>query len=57
MNMLRKEIINAYGENPEESPDYTRIININHYNRLSAVINQGKLHTIMREKWQKKFVK
>ena len=45
MNMLRKEIINAYGENPEESPDYTRIININHYNRLSAVINQGKLVT------------
>ena len=45
MNALRREIVKAYGQNPEESPDYTRIINITHYNRLTAVINQGKLVT------------
>lgn len=45
MNILRKEIVNAYGENPEESPDYTRIINIYHFERLANIINHGKLVT------------
>ncbi|MBR1965253.1 MAG: aldehyde dehydrogenase family protein [Lentisphaeria bacterium] len=45
MNILRKEIQNFFGESPEESPDYSRIINQDHYNRLAALIGQGKLVT------------
>ena len=45
MNILRKEIRSAYGENPEDCPDYARIINADHYHRLGELIGQGKLVT------------
>lgn len=45
MNILRREIRSAYGENPEECPDYSRIINNDHYTRLTELIGQGKLVT------------
>lgn len=31
-----------YGANPKESPDYPRIINDTHYDRLKALLKQGK---------------
>ena len=32
-----------YGENPANSPDYARIINDNHYNRLSQLLEAGEI--------------
>lgn len=32
-----------FGENPEKSPDYSRIINDSHYQRLKKYLNQGKI--------------
>ena len=45
MNIMRKEVFKAFGEIPEESPDYARIINAFHYERLAKLINFGKLVT------------
>ena len=45
MNILRKEIRKSYGDSPEECPDYGRIINADHYKRLTDLIGQGKLVT------------
>ncbi|HEU4496472.1 MAG TPA: aldehyde dehydrogenase [Flavobacterium sp.] len=36
--LLKKEIENAYGENPEFSKDYARIVNKNHWTRLAALL-------------------
>lgn len=35
---LKKEIIAAYGENPETSPDFARIINQKNWERLTAML-------------------
>lgn len=43
MNILRKEIRNTYGDSPEDCHDYSRIINADHYKRLTALIGYGKL--------------
>lgn len=41
---LKQEIFNAYGENPEVSPDYGRIISENHTRRLTALLeNAGEI--------------
>ncbi|WP_026705555.1 aldehyde dehydrogenase [Flavobacterium soli] len=38
ISLLKKEIQNAYGENPELSPDFTRIISKEHLKRLVSFI-------------------
>ena len=35
---LKEEITNAYGENPENSPDFARIINEKNWKRLTAML-------------------
>ena len=35
---LKKEITDAYGDNPETSPDFPRIINQKNWNRLTAML-------------------
>jgi len=40
---LLSSIKTFYGENPAESPDYSRIINSRHINRLSALLGEGKI--------------
>jgi aldehyde dehydrogenase (NAD+) len=40
---LKQEIINAYGENPELSPDFTRIINTKNWERLINLIAPEKV--------------
>ncbi|RZK12331.1 MAG: aldehyde dehydrogenase [Flavobacterium sp.] len=37
ISLLKQEIINAYGENQELSPDFARIINKEHWNRLMGL--------------------
>jgi len=38
ISLLRQEIISAYGENPELSPDFSRIISSDHWKRLMNLI-------------------
>ena len=38
IDLLQKEITNAYGENPETSPDFPRIINKKNWSRLTAML-------------------
>lgn len=40
---LKKEITNAYGENPEVSPDFPRIINQKNWSRLTAMLKNETL--------------
>jgi len=36
-------IIKFYGERPQDSPDYARIINERHFDRLAELLSQGKV--------------
>ena len=38
IELIKKEIIGAYGENPETSPDFPRIINQENWNRLTEML-------------------
>jgi aldehyde dehydrogenase (NAD+) len=40
---LKKEIIRAYGENPQKSPDYPRIINTKNLTRLTNMLEDSKV--------------
>ncbi|NJK30574.1 MAG: aldehyde dehydrogenase family protein, partial [Acaryochloris sp. SU_5_25] len=40
---LKQAIQNFYGENPAISPDYGRIINSHHFNRLARFLDNGKV--------------
>jgi aldehyde dehydrogenase (NAD+) len=40
---LKKQILKFYGNNPQESKDYSRIVNVNHFNRLINYLNYGKI--------------
>ncbi|QXP73475.1 aldehyde dehydrogenase [Tenacibaculum sp. AHE15PA] len=43
INHFKKEIINAYGENPEASKDYPRIVNTRNFDRLAALLQGEKI--------------
>ena len=43
VNYLKEEITKAYGENPEKSPDFARIINTKNWQRLVALIEPEKV--------------
>ena len=45
IRQLQQEIINAYGEDPKLSPDFTRIINKKHFFRLVGMIDEAKTIT------------
>jgi aldehyde dehydrogenase (NAD+) len=40
---LKEEIITAYGNEPEKSPDFARIVNVKNWNRLNAMIDDDKV--------------
>jgi len=40
---LKKYIVEFFGESPEKSPDYARIINEKHYERLCSLLRYGKI--------------
>ena len=42
LDALRKEILRQYGENPLENPDYGRIVNEKHFQRLLGLIQPEK---------------
>ncbi len=43
MVAIRKAIRSFYGDNPQESRDYGRIVNKFHYERLCALLSEGRL--------------
>lgn len=43
IELLKKEITNAYGEDPETSPDFPRIINEKNWSRLVAMLQNEKI--------------
>lgn len=45
IRLLQQEIVNAYGEDPKLSPDFTRIINKKHFIRLVGMIDETKTIT------------
>ena len=40
---LKTAITELYGESPESSPDFTRIINHSHFHRLTTYLNNGRV--------------
>jgi len=40
---IQKTLLEFFGENPEKSPDYCRIINQKHFNRLRELLKSGKI--------------
>lgn len=44
LSLLKQEIILAYGENPQLSPDLPRIINEQHHDRLTALLESQKVY-------------
>lgn len=40
---LKQAITQLYGEDPKQSPDYPRVINRDHFDRLSQLIDPGKV--------------
>ena len=40
---VKNQIIKQYGENPLSNPDYGKIINEKHFNRVSGLINREKI--------------
>src|SRR6218665_705186 len=45
VELLKTEILNAYGENPETSPDFPRIINKKNWKRLSSLLEKETILT------------
>ncbi len=43
IRLIKKEIENFYGENPQESKDYPRIINERHFDRLVSYFDDKKI--------------
>lgn len=44
INAVKTEIEKRFGKNPQESPDYARIINLQHLNRLKGYLENQRVH-------------
>src|SRR5262245_24213669 len=40
---LKETVVDFYGEDPQKSPDYGRIVNTHHFDRLTALLASGKI--------------
>lgn len=43
LDALREAILEFYGDNPQQNPDYGRIVNRRHFDRLHAMLEDGKV--------------
>jgi len=43
---LKKQLLNFYGDNPQQSKDYSRIINHRHANRLVSLLERAKKENV-----------
>jgi aldehyde dehydrogenase (NAD+) len=41
---LKETVIDFYGDDPQKSPDYGRIVNLRHFDRLTALLASGKVY-------------
>ncbi|MDB5334653.1 MAG: NAD-dependent aldehyde dehydrogenase [Planctomycetaceae bacterium] len=41
---LKKAVVHSYGADPQKSPDYGRIVNTRHFDRLTALLASGTLY-------------
>ena len=44
LELIRKYLVRFYGEDPQKSPDYARIINMGHFNRLQPLLGKGDVN-------------
>ena len=45
LDIMKTELLKFYGENPEESSDYARIINEKHFDRIVSLLSCGNIIT------------
>jgi acyl-CoA reductase-like NAD-dependent aldehyde dehydrogenase len=43
ITQMKEHLKEFYGDNPQQSPDYARIISTRHFDRLSRLLNAGKV--------------
>jgi aldehyde dehydrogenase (NAD+) len=43
LNYLKDTLLEFYGEDPQKSPDYGRIVNLHHFDRLAALLSSGTI--------------
>lgn len=41
---LKETLLQFYGENPQQSPDYGRIVSSHHFDRLTQLLTSGKIY-------------
>jgi len=41
---LKEAVVQFYGEDPQQSPDYGRIVNVSHFDRLTALLASGTIY-------------
>ncbi|HEY9802504.1 MAG TPA: aldehyde dehydrogenase [Leptolyngbyaceae cyanobacterium] len=53
---IQKTIKEFYGDNPAQSPDYSRIINHRHFERLTKFLNNGKIIVGGETNYEEKYI-
>jgi aldehyde dehydrogenase (NAD+) len=43
LDKMQKHLKDFYGDDPQKSPDYGRVINARHFKRLTGLLNQGNI--------------
>ena len=41
---LKEAVLEFYGDDPQSSPDYSRIVNVHHFDRLTALLGSGAIY-------------
>ena len=41
---LKRAVVGFYGTDPQKSPDYGRIVNVRHFDRLTRLLGSGKIY-------------
>src|SRR5207247_988042 len=44
LKRLKETVIEFYGDDPQKSPDYGRIVNLRHFDRLTALLASGTIY-------------
>jgi len=44
LRRLKETLLQFYGENPQQSPDYGRIVSSHHFDRLTQLLTSGKIY-------------
>ena len=44
LQQLKESILHFYGDDPQKSPDYGRIVNTHHFDRLTALLASGTIY-------------